>query len=90
MDHLRYARRILDVQDEDNDAPDEMFDLSEYIDLYQAIREIGTRHPLSVVQAKKIARRFGNEDLVDALVAEARAAVVRHNGADYLIPLSRV
>ncbi len=62
------------------------FGLHEFTDAYQAIMEIGSRHPLRREQAVEIENAFSAPGTVEKMFKEKKLVNVDFNGKEYLLP----
>lgn len=62
------------------------FGLHEFTDAYQAIMEIGSRHPLRREQAKEIENTFSAPGTVEKMLRKNKLMQVNFNGENYLLP----
>jgi len=62
------------------------FGLHEFTDAYQAIMEIGSRHPLRREQALEIENAFSAPGTVEKMCKEDKLVCVDFKGKEYLLP----
>lgn len=62
------------------------FGLDAFSNAREAILEIGSRHPLRLEQAQKIAARFAQTGMVDKLIAEGEIVKIVYHRRAYLLP----
>lgn len=62
------------------------FGLNEFTDAYQAIMEIGSRHPLRLEQAKEIESTFSEQGTVEKMLKEKLLIIAKFKDKDYLLP----
>ncbi|MFC1493613.1 radical SAM protein [candidate division KSB1 bacterium] len=62
------------------------FDISLYDNAHDAILEIGSRHPLRIEQAEKIASQFGESGIVQKMIDEKDLFKISHDKTNYILP----
>ena len=62
------------------------FGVESFANAYQALLEIGCRHPLRLEQGREIERRFSERGTIDRMIAEEALFRVSYNNIQYLLP----
>lgn len=86
VDRILEAQKILGEVTTLLDPESGLVDLEGYGDVAQAIADIGSRHPISSVQARQIELNFGDTGRVDQLVQAGILEYVDYGGERYVLP----